>query len=136
MHVYIQEEGNAAPKTNSTGTPIRSLSGQARAQVILAADNISFDAKLHVFNVKGQSGVTRVVTLFPKQTCSCPSMGECYHITAAKLYMGMPIPVNKDTRMNLSKLRKNTRSRNDKRSGRKRPRPKDIECDGKYKIIR
>ena len=50
----------------------------------LEKDNITFDSKLHVFNVKGGSGVTRVVTLFPNATCSCPSMGDCYHVLAAK----------------------------------------------------
>lgn len=57
---------------------MRTLSAHARAQLVLQNDNISFDTKLHVFNVKGISGVTRVVTLFPRPSCSCPSTGECY----------------------------------------------------------
>ena len=54
---------------------MRTLSAHARAQLVLKNDNISFDTKLHVFNVKGISGVTRVVTLFPRPSCSCPSTG-------------------------------------------------------------
>ena len=58
--------------------------------MILDANSLSFDMKLHVLNIKGLSGITRVVTLFPKPSCSCPSTGECYHILAAKLSVGMP----------------------------------------------
>ena len=47
-------------------------SSLARAQAVLKADNISFDAKLHCFNVKGSSGTTRVVTLFPKENVQLP----------------------------------------------------------------
>ena len=49
----------------------------------------SFDNKLHCFTVKGTSGVLRVVTLFPKENCSCPSTGECYHLMAVRLSIGM-----------------------------------------------
>ena len=105
---------------------MRTLSAHARAQLVLQNDNISFDTKLHVFNVKGISGVTRVVTLFPRPSCSCPSTGECYHILATKLIMGMSVST-KPARRNLTQLRRNTRSKKDKKSGRKKPRPKDVE---------
>ena len=114
-------------KCDTTGQ-YRYQSIHVRAQSIVRADNISFDTKLHCFNVKGLSGVTRVVTLFPKETCSCPSTGLCYHIAAAKLGVGMPVSENK-IHHSLSQLRRNTRSRKDKKSGRKRPRPNDIETD-------
>ena len=52
--------------------PSRTPSIQARAQQVLASNQISFDPKVHVFNVKGTSGVTHVVTIFPKESCSCP----------------------------------------------------------------
>ena len=103
---------------------LQSLSSEARARQVLANDNISFDSKLHVFNVKGESGATRVVTLFPKASCSCPSMNECYHIMTARMFLGMAVPT-KQTKRNLSQLRKNTRTRREKKSGRKRPRPND-----------
>ena len=110
---------------------MRTLTAHARAQLVVQNDKISFDTKLHVFNVKGLSGVTRVVTLFPRPSCSCPSCscpstGECYHILAAKLIMGMSVST-KPTRRNLTQLRRNTRSKKDKKSGRKKPRAKDIE---------
>lgn len=102
------------------------MSSEARAQAVLKAGDVTFDPKLHCFLVKGTSGIVRVVTLFPKETCSCPSMGQCYHLLATRLSVGITEPIaKKDVRHNLTQLRKNTRSRNDKKSGRKRPRPKD-----------
>lgn len=104
----------------------RTLSSHARARSVLEADNISFDTKLHCFNVKGLSGVTRVVTLFPRASCSCPSTGDCYHLLAVKLSVGMSVST-KPVQKNLTRLRRNTRSRKEKRCGRKRPRPNDVE---------
>ena len=69
--------------------PSRTPSVHARAQQLVAANQISFDPKLHVFNFKGTSGVTRVVTIFPKESCSCPSTSGCYHILAVKLSLGI-----------------------------------------------
>ena len=113
------------PEDQPSTTP----SIQARAQQLLATNQISFDPKLHVFNVKGTSGVTRVVTMFPKQSCSCPSTSGCYHIQAVKLSLG--IQSEKPSTRNLTHLRSNTRSRRDKRSGRKRPRVKDLDSEEK-----
>ena len=95
------------------------------AQQLLASNQISFDPKLHVFNVKGTSGVTRVVTIFPKESCSCPSTTGCYHILAVKLSLGAHS--DKPSTRNLTRLRSNTRSKKDKKSGRKRPRAKDLD---------
>ena len=38
--------------------------------------------------MKETSGTTRVVTLFPKETCSCPGVGECYHLLAVRMSKG------------------------------------------------
>ena len=125
-HSLLQKECD----TFTSVKPSRFLSTKARAKLVLKEDNITFDTKLHVFNVKGLSGTTRVVTLFPKQSCSCPSMGGCYHLIAAKLCAGMHVSFNKEANVSLSQLRRNNRSRSDKKSGRKRPRPKDIDPEG------
>ncbi len=77
---------------------------------------ITFDGKLHVFNVKGGSGILRVVTLSPKVSCSCPATCECNHVMAARMFLGMTIP-SKSGGGNLSQLRRNTRSRREKRVG-------------------
>lgn len=109
---------------SSTVTPMSSL---ARAKELLKADKISFDSKLHCFNVVGSSSVVRVVTIFPKESCSCPSTGNCYHLLAVKMYLGMTLSQSKVMRHNLTQLRKNTRSRSEKKCGRKRPRPNDVK---------
>lgn len=103
--------------------------------MILDADCLSFDIKLHVFNIKGLSGITRVVTLFPKPSCSCPSTGECYHIVAAKLSVGMSLSINQKIKKNLTQLRRNARTKKEKRCGRKRPRPRDVESQDLSKTI-
>ena len=105
-----------------------SVSIHARASILLENDQISFNPRMHVFNVKGTSGIPRVVTLFPHETCSCPSSGACYHILAVKMSLGIKestVP----SKQNLAKLRKNSRCRKEKRCGRKRPRPGDVKTD-------
>ena len=61
-----------------------------------------------------------------RKTCSCPSTTECYHILAAKMAIGTQEDSKRGT-LNLTQLCKNSRPRNSKTSGRKRPRPGD--CD-------
>ena len=123
------DEVTCSNNTNNEATQMsRCISSEARACLLLESNMISFDSKLHVFTVKGSSGVARVVTLFPKQSCSCPSTGECYHILAVKKSIGMETE-NKKNRKSLTQLRRNNKKRGDKRSGRKWPRPKDIDVN-------
>ena len=51
---------------------LQGLSLYTCAKRVIGDNKISFDPKLHVFNVKGSYGVTRVVTVFPSESCSCP----------------------------------------------------------------
>ena len=105
------------------------LSQMARAKILIEAGKISFDPKLHLFNVLGSGDNPYVVRLFPTEFCSCPSKGQCYHIIAVKTSIGAMVDTKLNPLKNLNLLRKNTRSRNDKRSGRKRPRRKDMTTD-------
>jgi len=57
------------------------------------------------FMVKGINDVKYSVTLFPKEKCECPSTARCYHIIAAMMAIGMPMPDDKKV-YNLSQLRK------------------------------
>ena len=82
---------------------------------------ISHDPKMGTFTVIGTGGKPHVVQIFPSETCSCPSVTQCYHIIAIKMSLG--ISHEKQTKVNLTRLRMNTRNRNQKKSGRKRPRP-------------
>ena len=88
--------------------------------------NISHNEKLGVFTVLGTTGNPNVIRLFPKESCSCPSTRRCYHIMAVRMSIGLDIACDKK-KINLTELRRNTRSRRDKTSGRKRPRLED--CD-------
>ena len=101
------------------------LSQKERAKHVIEDSKISFDCKLHTFTIMG-STCPHVVTLHPKETCSCPSTTECYHILAAKMAIGKQEDLKRGT-LNLTQLRRNSRPKHSKTSGRKRPRPGD--CD-------
>ena len=66
------------------------------------------------------------VTLFPKESCTCPSTTTCYHILAAKYSIGIEVKTP-SSHWNLTELRRKARSGVGKKSGRKRPRPGDNE---------
>ena len=94
---------------------------------MIEENRISMDVKLHTFTVLVFER-PHVVTLFPKETCSCPSTSPCYHILAAKLSVGLDNhQASPMWKLNLTQLRRNARSTGKKKSGRKRPRPGD--CD-------
>lgn len=91
----------------------------SRAQALVEDNKINFNPKMHIFNVQGTHDV-RVISLYPKENCSCPANGMCYHILGVKLSLGTKEsgrPMAKDR--NLTQLRKNTRLKKDKKSGRK-----------------
>ena len=79
------------------------------------------------FVIKGSNDSKYAVTLFPNETCQCPSTTECYHIIAAKKAIGMS--TESRSKLNFTELRKRSRKRVDKKSGRKRPRLNDINID-------
>ena len=91
----------------------------------MKANAVSLDTKFQVFNVKGLSGDTRVVTLFPKATYSCPSNGECYHILAARMCIGVQlVDPSTSRKRNFALLRQNKK---ESKSGRKKPRVMDVD---------
>jgi hypothetical protein len=87
---------------------------------------IGHDHKLGVFTVVGTGGNAHAVRLFPKESCTCPSTSRCYHILAARMSVGLEA-TDSHKKINLTQLRQKTRSRKDKKSGRKAPRPGDYE---------
>ena len=101
------------------------LSKRERAIRVLDEGKISVDTKLHTFTIMG-STCPHLVTLFPKETCTCPSTTQCYHILAAKLAIGQELEDSKK-KINLAQLHRNSRSRGSKKSGRKRPHPLDYD---------
>ena len=98
-----------------------SFSKESRARKLIEDGKIVHNAQLKVFTVAGSTG-NYVTTLFPKETCTCPAKKDCYHILAAKLSIGMNMEAKKPAYLNLTQLRKNSRSKKEKKSGRKRPR--------------
>ena len=75
-------------EVSSKPTPVSSkLTQMQRARCIIENNKLSFDPRLHTFTIMGTTK-PHVVTLFPKETCSCPSTTLCYHIMAAKLSIG------------------------------------------------
>ena len=108
------------------GTSTKQLTQLERARRAITENKVSMEPKLHTFTVMGTER-PHVVTLFPKETCSCPSTTECYHIVAAKISIGQTEQTERLKRLNLTQLCRNARSQKDKKSGRKRPRPGDLD---------
>lgn len=86
----------------------------ACAMDVMRNNNISYDTKCGVFIIKQPKKEAKIVTLFSKTKCSCLSTGECFHILAAKLNLGMKIKNTHITTTNLTKLRKRNRSKSKK----------------------
>jgi hypothetical protein len=78
------------------------------------------------FIIEGSRGDSYAVKLFPNEKCQCPATNTCYHIIAAKMSIGMD-PHNVKGKVSLTQLRKNSRKRVDKKSGRKKPRLNDYD---------
>jgi len=75
----------------------------------------------------GSSSQPRVVTLHPKESCSCPSNATCFHILAARLSIGETGNDAPKKKINLTQLYKNARGKKETRSSRKKPRLGDYE---------
>ena len=101
---------------------------------LLEQGKISHNPRLGVFTAVGTGGSAHAVKLFPRESCTCPSTKQCYHILAAKMSIGME-DVQSRRRVNLTQLRRNARQR-PKRSGRKAPRPDDYEITSAPDAVR
>lgn len=91
---------------------------------IVEQGKISHNQNLGVFTVVGTTGNAHAVRLFPTESCTCPSTGCCYHLLAVRMSIGLE-DKQKRKKVNLTQLRRNARSRREKKSGRKAPRPGD-----------
>ena len=124
----------ANPSVASENLAVASQSSMfSRAKALVEENKISFDPKMHIFNVQGSHDV-RVVSLYPKEKCSCLATGLCYHILGVKLSLGAKETSTSNKERNFTQLRKNTRLKKDKKSGRKRPRANDTEVENKSGI--
>ena len=103
-----------------------SFSQEARAHKLIEDGKIVHNPQLKVFTVAGSKDFY-VTKLYPKESCTCPAKKDCYHIVAAKISIGMNVETKKPAYLNLTQLRRNNRSKKEKKSGRKRPREGDTE---------
>ena len=104
----------------------KSLSQKSLARLTVENGNVSFVQQQKAFMVTGTQGKVYAVTLLLKEKCQCPSTTHCYHILAAKMYIGDDIE-NKPRVVNLRMLSKRSLKRNDRKSGRKKPRRNDYD---------
>lgn len=66
-----------------------------------------------VWVVMEVDGVTpRIVTMSPKETCSCRALSTCFHIVACRTLAG--VPSSGATKVNLTELRRNDRKMSEK----------------------
>ena len=100
------------------------------AKLMVENNGVTFVENQKAFIVNGNKNKNYEVTLFPKETCQCPATGTCYmyHILSARIKIGNNISEPKKI-INLKQLSKNNFKRNDKKSGRKKPRPNDYDKD-------
>ncbi|XP_060607618.1 uncharacterized protein LOC132759787 [Ruditapes philippinarum] len=94
----------------------------------IAEQGIVLVPEMGAFMVRGNKDNKYSVTLFPKESCSCPATSRCYHILAAMIAIGMPIPDDKKV-FNLTQLRKNCRPKHSKKCGTKKGRFGDNDAD-------
>ena len=102
------------------------LSQEARARKLIEDCKIAHNAQLQVFTVVSSNG-SYVVRLYPEESCTCPSKKDCYHIIAAKMSIDIKVESGQPKHINLTQLRRNSRGKKAKKSGRKRPREGDYE---------
>ena len=122
-----ENQGSCSLATNSKPCHSMSQLGLARE----AVDNkwVSLPEK-GCWIVKGSDGSTpNVVTLHPKETCSCAATKSCYHIMACKLMLGQnAADIEDSTKPNASLLHRTNRRKNKERpAGRKQPRRNDFD---------
>ena len=92
---------------------------QNQSQIALARDavenkRVELIAHMFSFIVQSHNKKTYSVQLFPKEKCNCPSTTICWHIIASKLSLGiLNIGQGKCT-INLSQLKRNSRTKLDK----------------------
>jgi hypothetical protein len=91
QQINIEDETKDEPIKKSNGP----ISQKSLATKIIMDNDIVLVPQMGAFMVKGTKDKNHSVTLFPKETCTCPSTSRCYHIMAAMMAIGMPLPEDK-----------------------------------------
>ena len=84
--------------------PSPNRSQESRVKKLLEEGKIARNPQSEVFTVMGSSR-PHAVTLFPKESCTCPSTTTCYHILAAKNSIGIEVKIPY-SHWNLTELRR------------------------------
>ncbi|XP_065681700.1 uncharacterized protein LOC136095284 [Hydra vulgaris] len=108
----------------ATNVPIKQLVPPS-IKVLSNILTVVHNPTIKVFTVSGPDSKAEVVKLFPKESCTCPSSAMCCHILAVKHSVGVE-HCSERRPLNLTNLRRNSRKKGDKKSGRKKPRKGDI----------
>lgn len=77
-HVKTEVEPPSKKETKS-----KTLSQESLANQVLLDKGITLVPDIGGFMVRGNKDKLNAVTLFPKESCQCPSTTRCYHILAA-----------------------------------------------------
>ena len=117
-----------ANSDNKYSSPVKLASQHSLAAQAINDNGITLVPSMKAFMVKGSKNNKYSVTLFPQETCNCPSTTRCCHIIAAMMSIGMPISTD-NKKMNLTQLRWNMRPKHSKRCGTKKGRRGDIDED-------
>jgi len=107
----------------------KNLSQKMLAEQVIHKDLIKYVSSMNAFMVEGIKGAKRVVTIKPKETCSCPSSGICYHILAVKMVLNLNNDCKTTSLKNVSVLKRNSRPRVAKKTGQKRSKKTDFEVN-------
>ena len=78
-------------------------------RILIENGCVSHDPKMRSFTVMESTNKPHVVTLHPKEYCSCPATSLCYHIIVVWLSVGIPYSTD-IKKVNLTQLRKNTKA--------------------------
>ena len=112
---------------SENGSTKRFESQEDLAEKVVKAGGVKFVEDLKAYMVEGVGGRKYSVTLHPKEECHCPSTATCYHIMAAKLFIGMTIKSEKEEWKLVSVMRYKSRPRSQKKIGQKKPKKTDFE---------
>ena len=120
-HNATNMEGELETKKNQQKSQV------CLAKLVISENRITFVQQRGAFMVTGSTNKVYAVKLLP-DSCQCGSTATCHHIMAARLVMGWDIH-GTSKELKLMQLRKNIRTRADKKSGREKPRVLDYDPD-------
>lgn len=115
------QDGSSSDHETEQQLPKPFESQEEMAEKVVKSEGVRFVPDLKAYMVRGVRGKTYSVTLHPKEECHCPSTATCYHILAAKIYIGMSVKSEKEERKLVSLMRYKSRPRSQKKIGQKKP---------------